>query len=76
MVGALGTTGAIGIALLVPPDRQGARRFGRAELAAIARPQVLLSLAMTAVGFGGVFTSFTYIAPLLRAARSGEKAHL
>jgi DHA1 family inner membrane transport protein len=27
---------------------------------------VLLSLAMTAVGFGGVFTSFTYVAPLLR----------
>lgn len=25
-----------------------------------------MSLAMTALGFGGVFTSFTYIAPLLR----------
>jgi len=66
MVAALGAAGAFGINLLVPRDRGGARPDLRAELAALARPQVLLSLVMTAVGFGGVFTSFTYIAPLLR----------
>ena len=66
MVAALGTAGTLGIALFVPPDRDGPAPNLRAELAAVARPQVLLSLAMTAVGFGGVFTSFTYIAPLLR----------
>lgn len=66
MVAAQGTAGGIGVALLVPRDRGGARPDLRAELAALSRPQVLLSLAMTAVGFGGVFTSFTYVAPLLR----------
>lgn len=66
MVAALGTAGAFGILLLVPQDRDEARPNLRAELAALSRPQVLLSLAMTAVGFGGVFTAFTYIAPLLR----------
>ncbi len=31
----------------------------------MARPQVLLGLLMTALGFAGVFTVFTYIQPLL-----------
>jgi DHA1 family inner membrane transport protein len=66
LVAALGAAGAVGIAILVPPKREETRPNLRAELAAIARSQVLLSLATTAVGFGGVFTSFTYIAPLLR----------
>ncbi len=35
------------------------------ELKAVARPQVLLGLLMTALGFAGVFTVFTYIQPLL-----------
>jgi DHA1 family inner membrane transport protein len=66
MVAALGSVGALGISLLVPSDGNRTRPDLRAEIAAISRPQVLLSLAMTAVGFGGVFTSFTYISPLLR----------
>lgn len=37
----------------------------REELAVLARPQVLLGLAMTVLGFAGVFTVFTYIQPLL-----------
>ena len=37
----------------------------RDELAVLARPQVLLGLAMTVLGFAGVFTVFTYIQPLL-----------
>ena len=35
------------------------------EFAVLARPQVLLGLAMTVLGFGGVFAVFTYIQPLL-----------
>jgi len=66
MVAALGTLGALGIAFLVPRHRGEAAPNLRAELAALSRPQVLLSLTMTAVGFGGVFTSFTYVAPLLQ----------
>ena len=37
----------------------------REELAVLARPQVLLGLAMTVLGFAGVFAVFTYIQPLL-----------
>ncbi|MCC8249807.1 MFS transporter [Saccharothrix luteola] len=63
-VTALGVLGLIGIAALVPatprPDT-GLRR----ELAAFARPQVWLALAMTTLGFAGVFASFTYIAPMM-----------
>ena len=66
MVAAVGAAGVLGITLLVPKDRGEARPELRAEFRALFNPQVLLSLAMTAVGFGGVFTAFTYIAPLLR----------
>lgn len=37
----------------------------RAELEVLARPQVWLGLAMTVLGFAGVFTVFTYVQPLL-----------
>lgn len=66
LVALLGVLALAGIAALVPRDGDGAPPKLRAEVGALRRPQVLLSLAMTALGFGGVFTSFTYIAPLLR----------
>jgi MFS transporter, DHA1 family, inner membrane transport protein len=37
----------------------------REELAVLARPQVWLGLAMTVLGFAGLFTVYTYIQPLL-----------
>ena len=37
----------------------------REELGVLLRPQVLLGLAMTVLGFAGVFVVFTYIQPLL-----------
>jgi DHA1 family inner membrane transport protein len=37
----------------------------REELAVLGRPQVLLGLAMTVLGFAGLFVVFTYIQPLL-----------
>jgi MFS family permease len=51
----------------VRAPRAGARRPAqlRDELAVLGRPQVLLGLAMTVVGFAGVFVVFTYIQPLL-----------
>jgi DHA1 family inner membrane transport protein len=37
----------------------------RAELAVLGRPQVQLGLGMTVLGFGGLFTVFTFIQPML-----------
>jgi DHA1 family inner membrane transport protein len=59
------------IAAFVPSARPGdddaaaAPAALRDELAVLARPQVLRGLAMTVLGFAGVFTVFTYIQPLL-----------
>ncbi|MEU4104703.1 MFS transporter, partial [Streptomyces tanashiensis] len=65
IVAALGVIGLLGIAKLVPamPRPEGARL--RRELTAFRNPQVLLAMAMTVLGFGGVFAAITYIAPMM-----------
>ncbi|MFE7589207.1 MFS transporter [Kitasatospora sp. NPDC057512] len=64
-VAALGVVGLLGIARLVPamPRPEGAHL--RRELTAFRNPQVLLAMAMTVLGFGGVFAAITYIAPMM-----------
>jgi DHA1 family inner membrane transport protein len=65
-VTALGVIATVVIATLVPADKSDAAPIAfREELKAIARPQVLLGLLMTVLGFAGVFTVFTYIQPIL-----------
>ncbi|MFE6816242.1 MFS transporter [Streptomyces sp. NPDC057677] len=65
IVAALGVVGLLGIARLVPamPRPEGTRL--RRELKAFRNPQVLLAMAMTVLGFGGVFAAITYIAPMM-----------
>ncbi|CAN7450523.1 MFS transporter [Variovorax sp. LjRoot130] len=56
------------LAVFVPRDRASDKQAPASladELAVLARPQVLLGLAMTVLGFAGVFAVFTYIQPLL-----------
>ena len=54
------------IAILVPKDgRPTEAGDWRADLAAILRAPVLLGLLTTVLGYAGVFTVFTYIAPML-----------
>ncbi|GAB2935388.1 MFS transporter [Streptomyces heilongjiangensis] len=67
-VAALGVVGLLGVARLVPdmPRPQGVRL--RHELAAFKNVQVLLAMAMTVLGFGGVFAAITYIAPMMTHA--------
>ncbi|WP_369185219.1 MFS transporter [Streptomyces sp. Y1] len=64
-VAALGVVGLLGIAKLVPalPRPEGAHL--RREVTAFRNPQVLLAMAMTVLGFGGVFAAITYIAPMM-----------
>ncbi|MEU7644263.1 MFS transporter [Streptomyces huasconensis] len=65
LVAALGVIGLAGIAKLVPdlPKPEGVRL--RHELAAFRNVQVLLAMAMTVLGFGGVFAAVTYLAPMM-----------
>ncbi|WP_218119683.1 MFS transporter [Pseudoxanthomonas sp. CF125] len=65
-VAAIGVIATVVIATLVPKDRGDAAPMAfREEIKAVARPQVLLGLLMTVLGFGGMFTVYTYIQPLL-----------
>jgi DHA1 family inner membrane transport protein len=65
-VAAIGVVALVVIAALVPAERQRQQPTPlRAELQAIAQPTVLLGLATTVLGFGGVFTVFTFVQPLL-----------
>lgn len=64
-VTALGVIGLLGIVILVPRQDTTEGRGLRVELAVFKNVQVWLALAMTALGFAGVFASFTYIAPMM-----------
>ena len=61
----IGVAAFVGIAALVPA-RTGSGRAAsagvRAELSAFTSPQVWLSIAVTVLGYGGMFGGFTYIA--------------
>jgi DHA1 family inner membrane transport protein len=61
----LGVIAAIAIARLVPATGGGEALDMKREMRVLGEPQVLIALAMTVLGFGGVFVVFTYIAPLL-----------
>jgi DHA1 family inner membrane transport protein len=61
----LGVIGLLGILFLVPKQRVSEGPGLRSELAVFRSLQVWLALAMTALGFAGVFASFTYIAPMM-----------
>ncbi|RCH66465.1 MFS transporter [Streptomyces sp. SDr-06] len=65
VVAALGVVGLLGVAKLVPdmPKAEGVRL--RHEIAAFRNVQVLLAMAMTVLGFGGVFAAITYITPMM-----------
>jgi DHA1 family inner membrane transport protein len=62
----LGVVAAIAVWRLVPALPDLPMPHMRRELVVLRQPQVLLALAMTVLGFGGVFTVFTYIAPILQ----------
>lgn len=70
---ALATIAAIVRWVPATPPQPGASMRG--ELGALRRPQVLLTLGVGAVGFGGMFAVYSYIAPTL-TERTGVDAAL
>jgi DHA1 family inner membrane transport protein len=55
----------LAVLLVVPSVAGRAEASIRAELEALRRPQVLLTLSFGIVGFGGMFALYSYIAPLI-----------
>ncbi|MGF1343748.1 MFS transporter [Streptomyces flavovirens] len=65
VVAGLGVIGLLGVAKLVPEQPKPKDVRIRPELAAFRNVQVLLAMAMTVLGFGGVFAAITYITPMM-----------
>ncbi len=65
LVGAIAALACLLIRRGVPDDPAAHGASPLRELSALARPQVLLTLGIAAVGFGGMFAVFSYIKPLL-----------
>jgi len=74
-VAGIGVFAMLVLAVLVPRDtgRPDAVPL-REELAVLRRPQVLLGLLTTVLGFGGVFAVFSYIQPMLVRITGFEEA--
>ena len=60
-VGVIGALTVAAIFVVVPEPTAAVVVRAREELAALARPQILATLAVGCVGFGGMFAVYTYI---------------
>ncbi len=75
-VSGLGVLAFVGSLVFVPASiRHAAPASLLQQLQVLRQPRLLLVYAMTAVGYGGSFIAFTYLAPILqRLAGFGESA--
>ncbi|MFY8328164.1 MFS transporter [Pseudoalteromonas sp. ZZD1] len=65
-VSILGLLAMIGSAILVPNNLKQANPTNiTAQLKVLTHPRLLLVYAITAIGYGGTFIAFTYLAPIL-----------
>jgi DHA1 family inner membrane transport protein len=65
LVGAIGTLAAVLVRRHVPAIAAAHGASPMRELGALLRPQVWLTLGIGAIGFGGMFSVFSYIKPTL-----------
>lgn len=67
VVSVLGVIALIGSALLVPSNlKQAAPARISTQLKVLTQPRLLLVYGITAVGYGGTFIAFTFLAPILQ----------
>ncbi|MCW2243790.1 MFS transporter [Azospirillum canadense] len=65
-VSALGVIGALGVAALVPATLSQPPAAGLGDqVRVLGKPRLLLAFAITALGYGGTFVAFTFLAPIL-----------
>lgn len=65
-VSILGLLAMVGSALLVPNNLKQAKPTKLSQqLSVLTHPRLLLVYAITAIGYGGTFIAFTYLAPIL-----------
>ncbi|MGA4608447.1 MFS transporter [Pseudoalteromonas maricaloris] len=67
VVSALGVIALMGSALLIPKNlKQSASASLSEQAKVLLQPRLLLVYLMTILGYGGTFTAFTYLAPILQ----------
>lgn len=67
VVSLLGLVAMVGSLLLIPGNLpKGAASSVREQLSVLTRKPLLLVYAKTALGYGGAFTAFTFLAPILQ----------
>jgi DHA1 family inner membrane transport protein len=65
LVAVLAAATVAAVLAVVPPSPGRSEATVRGELGALRRPQVLLTLLVGIVGFGGMFALYSYIAPVV-----------
>ncbi len=77
VVAGLGLIALISSALLVPKDlKQSAPAKLSQQLSVLTQPRLLLVYGMTAVGYGGTFVAFTFLAPILEQVSGFESSSI
>jgi DHA1 family inner membrane transport protein len=75
IVAALSLTTAVLVAMVAPEEPRDDEASALRELAALKRGQVWMTLTIGAIGFGGIFAVYTYLASTL-AAVTNAPAHV
>ncbi len=66
-VSLIGTVATLASIILVPNNIKNRGSAGvREQLKVLTHPRLLLIYAITALGYGGVFTTFTFLAPMMQ----------
>ncbi|WP_294239902.1 MFS transporter [uncultured Sphingomonas sp.] len=75
-IAGVGAIAMLSLRLALPPLPATEGGDMRAELRVLTRGPVVMALALTMIGFGGVFTVFTYIVPILRDVTHGSTGYV
>lgn len=65
LVGVIGLLAAVSVAAVVPSTGRDSEASLRRELVVFTKPQVWLALAIATIGGGALFSTFSYITPMM-----------